>query len=167
MDNSVWAGCPPATLSLGTDAAPAAKCELTAAPPGTGAVDSEHGAVGGEWVEHDPTIPELLSRGFLQDTLAAIITDTHGTIRGAVPASTNNADLKALLESRDSRNAWLLLGGSLTSSQLLMKVRTQVTRGIHVHCELALDANTKLAVYALHDAVDLNVRITRAQFVEM
>lgn len=49
----------------------------------------------------------------------------------------------------------------------LATVRTQVVRGLHVHLELVLggEEGATLSVHALHDAVDRDVRITKAHVV--
>ena len=42
-------------------------------------------------------------------------------------------------------------------------VRTQVTRGVNVHMELAVDESTTLRVYCLHDALKTEgTKITKA-----
>ena len=152
MDGSCYAGCPPADLTMssqigGSSDAPGKRCALTATPD-AGVTLTQSGPVGGEWVEHDVSDTDgLLTNNFVRDTLDEIASDSNGKIKAVA---------SHLLGERGARYAWI------AGPPAILKVRTQVTRGIHVHMDLAVDHATTLTVFALHDAVDMNVRILRA-----
>lgn len=151
LDGNVWTGCPPAEISLGTNEAPGDSCTLTRpnttalsmAPPPRSATAGR----GGDWVEHDTHDEALHQAQFLKATVAAIHADEKGSIAAVlrrVPVP--SPGLSALREG----------------DAALVKVRTQVVRGIHVHLQLQLArGGAVLEVHALHDAVHRTVTLTR------
>jgi hypothetical protein len=154
MDGSCWAGCPPADLSAGVTNAPGEKCSLTAPNTSTAVLAfGEPESIGGEWVTHDVTDETLAGSMFVADTIDAIADDAHHHIKKALSHLKSRAAVSALLGA--PREAW--------HSTSLKVVRTQVTRGIHVHLEFALDESTTLKVFALHDALKSEgLKITKA-----
>ncbi len=104
-------------------------------------------------MEHDITDEDLPGTMFVSDTIEAIVADTHHHVK------------KALAHVADSERKSALLGNSAhaTWQERVKVVRTQVTRGINVHMELAVDDSTTLSVYCLHDALKSEgTKITKA-----
>eukprot|EP01052_Picozoa_sp_SAG31_P012035 SAG31_NODE_694_length_12769_cov_8.102447_10_plen_177_part_00 len=153
MDNSTFAGCPPADVSAGTDRAPGSQCKLTTptARPPSAAI------WGGEWIEHDVDTA-LLESEFIRNTLAAMALDSHGKVRAVAAAASSLAPLAHATE-----RTRLLLAPEATSQ--VTRARTQVTRGMHVEVEMDF-GDARIAVFALHDALDFTVRVTKAHVLK-
>jgi hypothetical protein len=104
-------------------------------------------------MHHDVTDEDLPGTMFVSDTIDAIVADTHHHVK------------KALAHVADSERKSMLLGDSAHAAwhESVKVVRTQVTRGINVHMELAVDESTTLSVYCLHDALQSEgTKITKA-----
>ena len=104
-------------------------------------------------MEHDVTDADLPGTMFVSNTIEAIVTDTHHHVK------------KALSHVADSEHKSALLGDSAHSAwhERVKAVRTQVTRGINVHMDLAVDDSTTLRVHCLHDALKSEgTKITKA-----
>ena len=155
MDGSCWAGCPPADLSAGVANAPGEKCMLTAPNTSVAVFGEAPEIVGGEWVEHDVTDETLAGTMFVADTIDAIVADAHHHVKKAL--SRVDSERKAELLGVGAHEAW---------HQRVAAVRTQVTRGINVRMDLAIDESTTLRVHCLHDALKSEgTKVTKAHVV--
>lgn len=165
IEGSVWAGCPPPELSLGTSSAPGAQCQLTAPDSRRRRTGALPATTGGGWIEHDIAETLLDQRGsssdwpsFVRLALHTFEEDAARKVAALLPPghalATRHGRATLIRQQRD---------GTSTNVSRWVRVRTQVTRGIHVRMELALDGGGRLEVSSLHDAVGGAVSVTHAQ----
>jgi hypothetical protein len=171
MDGSVWAGCPPADLSLGATDAPGKHCKLTAKPDVAARSTTQAVLAGGDWVEHDVNDAELLHTDFVQATLVAMVSDAHGKIAAAAARSSPEHHWMGQPGSRAGR--WLLGDTTTTTTTTtttrpslpLTSVRTHVTRGFQVELEVDVGSGARLRTRTTHDALDLSIRVTDCRII--
>jgi hypothetical protein len=110
-------------------------------------------SIGGEWVEHDVADETLAGTMFVADTIDAIVVDAHRHVRKAL-SRVAGSERKTALLGESAHQAW---------HESVTAVKTQVTRGINVHMDLAVDESTTLRVYCMHDALKSEgIKITKA-----